>query len=139
MKRAIYCLFVSAIIGCTGSSGPELGKVTGTVKVAGVATPNVLVVFEPVEGGRVSSARSDKSGNYKLTYTRDRDGAVLGLHNVKMMPILEAVEEEGEIIDFVGNAEQMALEEPPSFEKNDVEVKSGSNTIDFDIPAGTFD
>jgi hypothetical protein len=74
------CLFVVSS-GC-GSSGPELGQVTGTVTMDGQPVPGLNITFAPAEKGPTSVGGTNQEGRYKLLYNTDRQGAVLGKHNV---------------------------------------------------------
>lgn len=83
MKRLLYWLMVSVLSGCTGNDGPELARVTGTVTRAGKPVPDLLVYFQP-EVGRPSWGLTDASGEFKLYYTKEQDGAVFGEHRVNV-------------------------------------------------------
>jgi hypothetical protein len=56
-------------------------RVTGTVRSGGKAVPNLFLHFEPAEG-RPSWGVTDAEGRYKLSYDRQREGAVRGRHTV---------------------------------------------------------
>jgi hypothetical protein len=109
--------------GCGAEDAPELGTVSGTVKLDGKPLPNASVVFDP-EQGSISMGRTDDAGHYELRYSFDEMGAVPGKHTV-----------------HIGTGDQSA--EPPAREvvpakynhlsKLTQEVKPGENTIDFDL------
>lgn len=68
--------------GCSGDD-QRLVEVTGEVTFNG--RPVVAeVIFEPQHGGRPSSALTDSSGAYRLRYTAERTGAVIGPHRVTL-------------------------------------------------------
>ncbi len=80
-KISIMCSLIFVIAGC--SSGPDLGEVTGTVRVNGQPLAYALVVFQPVDPpGAYGSAYTDQQGQYRLLFSRDRDGAPVGVHRV---------------------------------------------------------
>ena len=85
MLRHTICLAVSLAVpllaGC-GSSGPELGEVTGTVKLGGQPLADAKVIFHPEGGGSPSIATTDASGHYELMFTADKEGAMIGKHKV---------------------------------------------------------
>lgn len=78
---SIAFVFGMAFVGCTNSTAPELGTVTGKVTLNGEPLPDATVVFQP-ESGRPSLAQTDSSGDYELMYTRTVRGALPGKHTV---------------------------------------------------------
>src|SRR4051794_7601096 len=66
--------------GC-GSGGPPLAKVSGTVTCRGQPVSKLVVHFVP-QGARESWGGTDNDGAYRLRYDRQREGAVIGKHNV---------------------------------------------------------
>lgn len=128
------CLSAAILLisGC-GSSGdtPDLGQVSGIIKVDGNPTPNVAVRFAPVDGGRPSNGTTDDTGRYELVYSTKLMGAKVGTHNVSIVVQSQGDEEidptkmglptegdTGNISDIIKTAE----------------VTSGSNTIDLEFP-----
>jgi len=77
---AVAALLASG--GC-GSSGnqPELGTVSGVVKMDGQPLVGVLVSFSPANG-RTSTGVTDAQGKYELTYAHGAKGASVGQHTV---------------------------------------------------------
>ncbi|WP_437200720.1 hypothetical protein [Planctomicrobium sp. SH664] len=72
------------LVGCQ-QSGPELSIVTGTVMLDGEPLPEALVTYQPLSGvGTYSSAFTDKNGFYRMRYSRDRDGVMMGRHSVSI-------------------------------------------------------
>jgi hypothetical protein len=71
-----------ALVGC--SRGPQVGAVTGTVAYGGQPLPGIKVTFDPVGGGRSSTGITGADGGYVLQYTRDRNGALVGMHEVRV-------------------------------------------------------
>ncbi len=72
-----------AMVGC--ERGPQVGKVSGVVTYDGQALPGMEISFDPVEGGRRSTAMTNSEGKYEANYTRDRKGALVGSHQVRVM------------------------------------------------------
>ncbi len=74
-------LFVGiALCGC-GSGGPKIVKVSGVLTRNGKAVPNLEVYFMPTHG-RNSVGMADEQGRFKLGYTADQEGALVGTHTV---------------------------------------------------------
>jgi hypothetical protein len=83
--RSKFCLAIPLVLfalGCSNSN-TNLAEVTGEVTFEGQPAP-AEIIFEPSgpSGGRVSNARAGDDGRFKLTYTEDEDGAVIGTHHV---------------------------------------------------------
>ena len=80
---AILLAFLTT--GCTGGPGdqPDLGKVTGTVRLDGSPLADAYLRFQP-ESGRPSTAKTDDSGVYELNYTYKVKGAKVGPHTVRI-------------------------------------------------------
>ena len=105
---------------------PLLANVSGTITLDGKPLPNATVNFEPVTDKKVvqqlggSVGRSDNEGVYNLTYPGGHDGAVLGMHTVR----INKTDTQGlEVL-----AKKYHLQSQMKHE-----VKAGSNTIDLDL------
>jgi len=87
---SVFCLFLlTAALSITGcSSGSGLVLVEGTVTLDGEPLPQAEVVFRP-DNGRPSVGLTDAEGKYKLKYTAERMGAVIGPHVVSIRTSLE--------------------------------------------------
>ena len=132
VRAMCACLFaaVLASAGCGGGGDSNVGKVSGTVTLDGQPLPNALVTFTPKVGGSPSYGRTDESGEYELSYTRDQQGAVIGEHTVTITtydagdpdeePPLPAVPEK---VPTKYNLQTTLTEK----------VDAGSNTIDFEL------
>ena len=113
-------------IGC-GSSGPELARVQGTVKLDGAPLPEAMITFVPAEG-RPSFGVTDSDGNFDLLYTTDRRGALPGEHVVRVSTQRAGDPESG----TKGQPERV----PAKFnKKSEIKktVEPGSNTIDIEV------
>jgi len=75
-------LILAFSIGCS-SDKVELGQVTGTVLMDETPVAGARVVFTPEEGRR-SVGVTNASGIYKLEFSEDAPGAVLGTHSVSI-------------------------------------------------------
>jgi hypothetical protein len=75
-------LLLGLLSGC-GSSGPELGIVSGTVTLDGQPLDGATVIFQP-EVGKASFGRTDELGRYELRYLKDTMGAVVGPHQIEI-------------------------------------------------------
>jgi hypothetical protein len=127
LTLASLCL-VFALVGC-GASTPELGSVTGTVKIDGNPTPDLEVTFVPEGGGIGSSGKTDASGNYELLYDGRAKGAILGSHLVRISSAAGGGEAGGE-------AAVAPIDIPPSYNTESTIKKSvaaGTNKFDFEI------
>ena len=76
---------------CSGCADDgRLASVSGTITLNGKPLPNAHIQFEPKEiaedgtGGISSYAHADKDGKYTLKTLDDSDGAVVGLHRVRI-------------------------------------------------------
>ena len=117
-------------MGCSGRSDlPDLGTVSGTVTVDGNPTASIMVHFSPVDGGRTSTGVTDSSGQYKLDYTADAKGAVVGKHNVTLSAQAEAASDDQ--LDLSGS--NSAIPDKYKGKTFEFEVKSGSNTFDIKL------
>ena len=112
---------------CTGCGSPDgLGQVTGVVKLDGQPLNEAAVEFTPVDGkGLTSYGRTDKNGYYYMMATRSDKGAAVGRNKVKISTY--------EVID---NSHSVAEKVPTKYNSAselEVDVKSQSNTFDFDL------
>ncbi len=114
---------VISLPGCGRGDAPELGKVTGVVTLDGQPLPEAQVDFLPA-AGRPSSAETAQDGSYRLQYSADLDGALVGPHTVKIHTAVDGrVDRQKELV-------------PPRYHAQTeltAEVKAGSNTFNFDL------
>lgn len=118
-------LLLTALVGCGDSS--DLAPVSGRVTVNGQPVPGLEVVFTSLdhEMVRPSSGTCDANGNYRLMFTLNEAGAMVGRNQVSFVAPVDP--EEG--------TESVAI--PPEYsEESTVEytVTPGPNTnVDFDL------
>lgn len=73
-------LAVQILCGCD-AGGPKIVSVSGVLTRNGKPVPGLEVYFIP-ENGRNSVGQADEQGRFKLGYTIDQDGALVGKHTV---------------------------------------------------------
>ena len=125
LSRAIACLLTIAVfapgaVGCSKSSRPPLGIVSGAVTLDGRPLTDALVLFTPDGPGRTSRATTDAGGRYELAYLRDIMGADLGRHVVR---ITTASDENG--------GRERLPKRYHSATTLEATVEPGTNAIDF--------
>lgn len=112
-----------AVAGCGQGRPPPLGEVEGRVVLDGAALANARVVFQPLPAGRASQGMTDAGGRYRLGYLRDRAGAVVGPHEVRITTA----------------DEETATERLPARYHADSSLRAnvarGANRIDFELAA----
>ncbi len=80
--RCAALFLVVAFVGC-GDSGPTIVPVTGTLTYKGHPVANTYIFFMLADGsGRPSQGPTDADGRFKLSYTNEKDGVVVGKHKV---------------------------------------------------------
>jgi hypothetical protein len=110
---------VFELAGC-GSSGVQLGTVTGRITKNGAPQPKLSVFLTPEEHGRPSEGLTDSDGHYFMVYTRDAMGALVGKHRLSISTQPKFKNEM-----LVTNGTELLSKE--------VEVASGSNVFDIDL------
>lgn len=119
--------------GCGGNSDtPELGGVHGRVTLDGEPLPDASLRFQPVDGGRLALATTDENGYYKLQYTQEASGAILGKHIVRIFTGQDGYDD-GEQVhppvpEKVPVQYNIAARDNPEMVR---EIKSGSQEINF--------
>jgi len=81
----LACASVVLLLCVTGcfQRGPELAPVAGTVTLDGEPLAGAQVEFKPMKGNP-SYGTTDERGRYELKYTKDKTGAVVGGHVVRI-------------------------------------------------------
>ncbi len=79
----------SLATGCSKQNGPEVGYVTGVVRLDGKPLEGAAVEFIPLDHPnlRPSASQTDSSGRYELFYSAARKGAALGRHDVTIRKV----------------------------------------------------
>lgn len=133
MSLVLLCLSVSLLLaGCTGIEEPDLGQVSGVVKVDGTPTAGLVVLFVPKGEGGTSTGTTDAEGRYELSYKDGvAKGAAIGEHSVR---ITRSNPGGGP----AGGPEGTTVEDLPARYNTNSEltatVKAGENPpIDFDL------
>ncbi|MGD9854027.1 MAG: hypothetical protein AB7U20_03665 [Planctomycetaceae bacterium] len=121
------------VSGC--SDGPELGSVQGQITLSGAAVPFTYVQFQPTDPpGTYAAAYTDVEGKYELQFTKDRNGALVGRHEVT---VRTSSIDEIQIEDkTTGKMVTPALPQgyAPNFEvRFEREVKPGRNEINLEL------
>jgi len=119
------------IVGC----GPkDVGGVSGTVTLGGQPLDGAMITFSPTkEGGSSGVGQTDSAGYYTLSYSAGVKGAQQGENEVRITTFREAEPD--------GDPSQPAVPEKVPAKYNvktelKVEVKSGSNKLDFNLEPG---
>jgi len=142
MRRALIrigfpalAIVVCAIGGC-GSSGPEVGEVTGTVTLDGKPLPNATLTFKSqAPNGTTSIGVTGPDGKYTLMLTADRNGAMLGKHDVEIVTN-QLSESDVENLKSQGKTPPPFTPIPKKYKEPGTLVKDvvkGKNTIDFEL------
>lgn len=140
LRFATYAglVFSLLLVGCGGPDDqPELGTVTGTITNNGAPLADAWVEFHP-EKGRLSVARTNEEGQYTLQYTIEAPGAKVGVHTVKIgRGGGQSAHSRGQSDErYRGRDAGRANARKQLFEKPDVQVDSGENTLNFEITEG---
>jgi hypothetical protein len=121
--------------GCGGGGEFPTAPVSGTVTHDGKPVRGGSLTFAPVtdseqEAGKPASATVGDDAAYELSTYGEGDGAVIGKHRVSYSPpAAEAVAEADG-----GHAQQPASPyEGLTPKQSEVEITSGSNTIDIEL------
>jgi hypothetical protein len=83
-SRALVLIALFPLFAGCGADGPEIASVVGSVTLDDHPVEGAMIYFEPVAGGRSSTALTDAEGQYELKYIGDRMGALLGDHQVRI-------------------------------------------------------
>lgn len=126
---SLSLLMVAA--GCGG--GLPLAPVEGIVLLDGQPLPNATVRFIPQsKEGSSSIAETDADGKFQLTYTRDKSGAWIGKHKVRVNT--------SKVISETSGLETHIVEKVPDRYNQkttlEYEVKSGRNTFELSLRSG---
>lgn len=123
----ILLVAACAMAGCSSSSGPPLGQVSGTVTLDGQTVADAEVLFVPASGNP-SVGKTDQKGQYTLAYDQKRKGAVIGKHTVRITKLGEP----GSPNDTKNLLPEKYNQKSPLT----AEVKEGKNSFDFKLTSG---
>jgi hypothetical protein len=138
---AFLCI---AFAGGCGSKYPETAPVEGKITAGGAPVTTGRISFYPTSGARLSSGEIQPDGSYSLTTFKPNDGALLGSHRVTITSTkvvgpqtAKSIQDESQTpVSSLGHLVWL-VDEKYSEQSTTVlqtEVKSGSNTIDFNLP-----
>ena len=132
-RFAIGAMFVLVLlVGC--GPGSDMGYVSGNVTLDDEPVGYAAVIFSQ-EGARPSVGTTDAEGNYKLTYTRSKMGAMIGQHKVTIAqenPNVGLQEGEAPAEDFVAVKIPGKYSSPEKTELTET-VEQGNNEINFEL------
>lgn len=111
------------IAGCS-KTGPDLAPVVGRVTLDGQPIISTDVTFEPDGMKSPSVGRTDKDGRYVLGYKRGVEGAIIGMHTVRISTVTK-----------ITGGPQLVPARYNTASELRRDVKSGSNTFDFELSA----
>jgi len=129
-KYLCLLLFVFAVGGCGGPSY-EMTTVDGICKCDGEPMSTGIIVLTPVpepgskntEPGKPAAAEIQPDGRFTLSTYGDKDGAVVGKHQVHLRP--------GDDDDEEGGKKKPVCTKAP--EDLIVEVKPGKNNLNIEL------
>lgn len=112
------------LAGC-GSSGPELGSVSGIVLLDGKPVPSVAVHFQPASG-RPAEGITNNEGRFTVNYTFTKQGALVGESEVYIERIPNGYLEKGMLpAPKIPSKYQMPFQT--------VTINSGKNELTFEL------
>ncbi|HVJ69838.1 MAG TPA: carboxypeptidase-like regulatory domain-containing protein [Caulifigura sp.] len=127
ISRILVIAAAACLPGC--DNGPLVSSVKGTVTLDGKPLANATVVFSPEAGGRSSLGRTNDTGEYKLLFSGEKDGALVGSMRVR----ITVAEEYTDSRDRSRMRPELV---PAKYNENSelvVEVEPKDNVIDFDL------
>ena len=81
----LFCFCLCLGSGCGRNDGPDLAQVTGRITIDGKPAQKLVIRFIPeAAGGSPSYGATDAEGNYRLMFTADANGTMLGKHRVEI-------------------------------------------------------
>ncbi|MCY2996283.1 MAG: carboxypeptidase-like regulatory domain-containing protein [Planctomycetota bacterium] len=126
-KFLLFAGFTAVLLNGCGSGDLQLSSVSGTVTLDDRPLSDATVEFQP-DSGSFSEGVTDSSGNYTLRYNAKKKGALPGKHQVRITHSTR-VDAQGQKID----GPQLLPARYNRFSELAVEVKSGSNKLDFPL------
>ena len=126
-RLAILCVVLLS----TGCGGASRGYVSGTVTLDGQPLSDATVEFQP-DSGTPSYGETNGSGRYTLALSADEEGAVLGMHTIRVSTFRVTAKEDG-------SRQTIPEQVPDRFNANSTmkrEVTAGRQTIDIEMTSG---
>lgn len=135
LTAGLVCLVIAAGCGGGGSGDQATAAVSGKVTRDGQPVAGGSVMFSPIGKGKPAAADVNQDGSYRLTTYRSGDGAIVGKHRVTFTPPPTAEIDEKEHKE--GSPPPKSPYDGLVPKTAEVEVKSGSNTIDIELVPGS--
>jgi len=130
--RGFAVLLVAAMTALSGCGGGGGSSVTGKVTYKGKEVGGGSLVFSPQgEGGKSATADVKSDGTYALGTNAPGDGARVGKYKILYSPPAPDEPEDKEYKPGQGPPPSQYANLVPK--QTEVEVKSGSNTIDIEL------
>jgi len=137
-------ILLVGLAGCSGSKGPALVPVKGTLTINGQAADGVTITFSPVDVGKPSASGPVKNGAFELfTGSEGKPGAAPGKYKVVLAESSGSLEAAMAAMKQSKGAKggptaKQKVSFPEKFKSADksdkeVEVKSGADEIKIDI------
>lgn len=121
-------VLITMLTGCGG--GLPLASVKGVVTLDEKPLDQATVSFQPVsEKASTSIGETDSDGEFELSYTRDKKGALVGKHKVRVNTSKVKT-------DPSGNETHIVEKVPDHYNSNtklEYEVKPGSNSFEIKL------
>jgi hypothetical protein len=130
-------LVLPLLLACTGcdSSGPEIASVSGRVTMDGKPLANATIVFIP-ENGRPAGARTDENGDYVLSFSEGRRGAIPGPNSVRISTVRDAEQDENGKTAVPESKETVPMEYNAASKLTFTVEPKKKNIANFDLKAG---
>lgn len=134
LKLVISCVLSTIAVGCGGSGGPEMARVSGKVTYQGKPLTKGTISFISADpNGTNANSVIGPDGSYSLQTTNPNDGAVVGEYRVIVSDV------DPNALNTAAPGEPVKKQEraiPEKYEKPDTsgltrKVVSGSNTFDI--------
>ncbi|MBY0514472.1 MAG: DUF4198 domain-containing protein [Gemmataceae bacterium] len=134
---------LAAGLGTAAGCGEKSNYVTvsGVVRLNNKPYPNAIVLFQPVGGsdnqnpGRGSSGVTDADGRFRLKCDDGRDGAVVGLHQVKIRTNADVVGYDPE----VGSPDNTPAPKKGEVDPIPIDWRTLGEKHTFEVPPGGTD
>lgn len=122
--RGVLLLLLLTTMGGCGTSGVEVAPVHGRVTFDGQPLASAELLFQPDDNQRPSRGRTDAEGRYELGYKRGQQGAIIGMHTVRISIARDVIKTAPIIAARFDSQSELRRE-----------VKPGPNEFDFDVTA----